>query len=319
MRRFVTWLVLAALLLIALFAARDALRSDRSSSSPALANLGPHPPPLGGPPSIPGRAALARRLQSLGATGALYLTDAKCRRRVLTLPEVRWATPSGLPGTDCGLWSRPPLEDSGIAARQVNARTIEVTSGGWSYGFEGISPAFKPDGTLTFVRGGRLYEWTARCPAAAEIIKFEGMHGIPRCVHRIEPAPGGLRDVVWLTDRDFAAIAGPRGAYSILVVRSGKARRVFEPTGATMGTLQASPGGRFLAARVDGAFTLFRTGSGETAPLPPTGDHLVRAIVWSPDERVAALATNRSLELFTAGRRGGVVRLPLSVTALQWR
>src|SRR5213078_998597 len=98
MRPFVTWLLVAALLAIGLFAARDALRSARASPATAtLRNLGPHPPPLGGPPSIPGRAEAAARLRSLDASGALYLTDATCRRFVLALPSLRWTTPSGLP------------------------------------------------------------------------------------------------------------------------------------------------------------------------------------------------------------------------------
>ncbi len=257
--------------------------------------------------------------ESLGATGALYLTDSTCRRFVLTLPGLRWTTPSGLPGTDCGLWARAPLEDSGIAARQVNAETIDVTSGGWSYGFEGSSPAFKPDGTLTFVRAGGLYEWTARCPSTAQIIEFEGLHAVPRCVRRIEPAPRDVQDVAWLSDRDFAAIAGPRRAASLLVVRNGQERTLYTRAGVTMGALQASPRGRYLAAHVDGAVAFFRAGSAGTRALPPFRDKVVRAIAWSPDERVAALASDRSIEIFPAGGSGQVVDLPLSVIALQWR
>ena len=320
MRPLVTWLLVAALVVIGLFAARDALRSEHASSASApLRNLGPHPAPLGEPPAIPRRADVADRLRSLRATGALYLTDSTCRRFVLTLPGLRWTTPSGLPGTDCGLWARPPLEDSGIAARQVNAETIEVTSGGWSYGFEGISPAFKPDGTLTFVHAGGLYEWTARCPSTAKIIEFEGLHAVPRCVRRIEPAPTHVQDVAWLSDRDFAAIAGHRRAASLLMVRHGQERTLHTRAGVTMGALQASPRGRYLAARVDGALALFRAGSAGTRPLPPFRDKVVRAIAWSPDEHVAALATDRSIEIFPAAGRGQAVDLPLSVIALQWR
>jgi hypothetical protein len=320
MRRLVTWLLVAALIAIGLFAARDTLRSGRASpATPPLRNLGPHPSPLAGPPAIPGRADAAGRLRSLGASGALYLTDSTCRRFVLTLPGLHWTTPSGLPGTDCGFWARPPLEGSGIAARQVNSETIEVTSGGWSYGFEGSSPAFKPNGTLTFVRDGGLYEWTARCPATAKIIEFEGLRTIPRCVHRIEPAPARMQDVAWLTDRDFAAIAGPRRGPSLLVVRGGDQRTVFTRAGATMGALEASPRGRFLAARVDGTLALFRPGASGKSSLPQPGDRLVRTVAWSPDERVAALATDRSIEFIQVSRRGQVVDLPLSVIALQWR
>ena len=124
-------------------------------------------------------------------------------------------------------WRRGIRSVPGIAARQVNSETIEVTSGGWSYGFEGTSPAFKPNGTLTFIRGGRLYEWTARCPATAKIIEFEGLRSVPRCVHPVKPAPSAMQDVAWLTDRDFAAIAGARRDAAVLVVSGGVERTVY--------------------------------------------------------------------------------------------
>jgi len=54
-------------------------------------------------------------------------------------------------------------------------------------------------------------------------------------------------------------------------------------------------------------------------PLPATGDELVRAIAWSPDDRVAALATERSIDVFATAGRGQMVRLPISATTLQWR
>ncbi|HEY7002672.1 MAG TPA: hypothetical protein VH281_00200 [Gaiellaceae bacterium] len=321
MRRLVTWLVVAALVALALFAARDALRGDgRAAPPPATTTGQSHAPVLGPPPSIPARAELATRLKAMGARGALYLTDATCRRFVIVLPALRWTTENGLPGADCGPWAHPPaLEGSGIAARQVDAETIEVTSGGWGYRFEGLAPAFKPDGTLTFIRDGRLYEWTARCPPTAKIVEFEGLHAVPRCVREIEGAPRSMQEVAWLTDRDYAAIAGPQGAASVLVEQNGKEERLFTGVGTRVGALQVSPGGRYLAARLDGALVLFQTGSAGTKPLPATGDDLIRAITWSQDDGVAALATERAIDIFPAGRRRPVVELPISAAKIQWR
>src|SRR4051794_37213162 len=163
MRPLVTWLVVGAVAVIGLFAARDALQSEGTAAEP-VAPAGPAKSAArapAGPPAIPGRVELAAELKKLGARGALYVSDATCRRFILSLPTLTWTTTRELPGSDCGLWTRQPSDaDSGIAARQVNADTIEVTSGGWSFGFEGISPAFKPDGILTFVRDGRVREWT---------------------------------------------------------------------------------------------------------------------------------------------------------------
>jgi hypothetical protein len=316
MRPLLTWIVVGSLLVVGLFAARDAITRNSSRVVTTESETAPPPPP--GPPSIPGRERLVSGLEGLGARGALYLTDVRCRRFVLSLPALRWAA-TGRQPTDCGLWARPPVEaDSGIAAKQVNADTIEVTSGGWSYAFEGSAPAFKPDGTLTFVREGRLYEWTARCPEKAQIIRFQELHDVPRCVEPIAGAPRGIREVAWLTPDRYAAVAGPDGAMSVLVVGDGRERRLFTGVGTRVGALEASPAGSYLAARLDGAFALFRTANPGIRPLPRT-DGLVRGIAWSPDDRLAALVTDSSVRVFPVARPGRSVALPLSVAAARWR
>src|SRR3954470_11095462 len=319
MRPLLTWLVVGSLLVVGLFAARDAITGGSRTVTKAAADTETAPPPPAqGPPALPGRERLVPRLEELGAGGALYLTDVRCQRFVLSLPSLRWAA-SGRQPTDCGLWARPPVEsDSGIAAKQVNADTIEVTSGGWSYAFQGSAPAFKPDGTLTFVRDGRLYEWTARCPAKARIIRFQELHDVPRCVEPITDAPHGIREVAWLADDRYAAVAGPDGAMSVLVVGDGAERRLFTGVGTRVGALEASPAGRYLAARVDGAFALFCTAAPGVRPLPRS-DELVRGIAWSPDDRLAALVTESSVRVFPVGRPKRAVALPLSVAAARWR
>ena len=321
MRPLVTWILVGALLVIGLFAVRDALRSEGAASEP---------PPTGtvesvghasaGPPAIPGRLKLATELKELGARGALYVTDAACRRFVLALPALTWTTSSELPGSDCGLWTRQPgAADSGLAARQFNADTIEVTSGGWSFGFEGISPAFRPDGILTFVRDGRLHEWTGRCPETAQKVVFEGLHEVARCDRAVQGAPHDVREVAWLNVRDYAVVAGPDGATSLEVVRGGRTERLFNSVGARMGALEASPTGRYVVVRLDGALTLFRTDASPALRRLPANDELVRSITWSRDERLAALATESSVAVFPSDAGAGSVRIPISVAALQWR
>jgi len=295
MRPLVTRLLVGALLVIGLFAARDALQSEGTAAEPApptesveSASQAP-----AGPPDIPGRLALVTELKELGARGALYVTDVSCRRFILSLPTLAWTTTSELPGSDCGLWTRQPSDaDTGIAARQVNADTIEVTSGGWSFGFEGTSPAFKPDGILTFVRDGTLREWTGRCPEPARKVVFEGLYDVARCDRPVAGAPRDVREVAWLSVRDYAVVAGPDGATSLEVVRGGRTERLFNSVGARMGALEASPSGRYVVVRLDGALTLFRTDVSRALRPLPANDELVRSITWSRDERLAALATD---------------------------
>jgi hypothetical protein len=321
MRPLVTWLLVGALVVIGLFAARDAFRSEKTAAAPETTGLPETPPEVsGGPPAISGRVQLETQLKELGARGALYVTDANCRRFILSLPTLQWTTPEGLPGPDCGFWTRPPSNaDSGIAARQVNAGTIEVTSGGWSFGFAGTSPAFKPDGILTYVRGGRLYEWTGRCPDSARRVVFEGLHDVRRCSRPIAGAPRSVREIVWLGVREYAVVAGPDGATSLGIVRDGRADWLFNSVGARMGALEASPAGRYVAVRLDGTLTLFRTDSAPGIRRLPTGGELVRSIAWSPDDRLAALATEGTVEFFAPENRGRAVGVPISAATLQWR
>jgi len=322
MRPLVTWLLVGALLVIGLVAARDALQSEGTAAEPALptesvesASQAP-----AGPPDIPRRLALVTELKELGARGALYVTDVSCRRFILSLPTLAWTTTSELPGSDCGFWTRQPSDaDTGIAARQVNADTIEVNSGGWSFAFEGTSPAFKPDGILTFVRDGRLHEWTGRCPETARRVVFEGLHDVARCDRRIAGSPRDVREVAWLSVRDYAVVAGPDGATSLDVVRGGSPDRLFNSVGARMGALDASPSGRYVVVRIDGTLTLFQTEPEPGARLLPGSNELVRSITWSRDERLAALATQDAITFFPAETGRPAVRIPVSAARLQWR
>ena len=317
MRPLVTWLLVGALLVLGLLAARDAFQSEGSAA----------PPPTtedmikaeGGPPEIPGRTMLVTQLKEIGANGLLYVTDVSCRRFVLRLPTLEWTT-NREPGSDCGFWTRQPSDaDTGIAARQVDADTIEVTSGGWSFGFEGTSPAFKPDGILTFVRDGRLREWTGRCPETAQRVVFQGLHDVARCDRPVTGAPDGIREVAWLGLRDYAVISGPDGATSLEVIRGGRRERMFNSVGARMGALEASPSGRYVVVRIDGALTLFRTDTSPGVRPLPANDELARSITWSHDERLAALATDSAVAVFPSDAAGRAVRVPLSVVTVQWR
>src|SRR6187431_1139011 len=122
MRPLVTWLLIGALSVIGLLAARDALQSEGTAAGPAKTE---HSVQAAGPPQISGRLGLVTELKKLGAHGALYVTDATCRRFILRLPTLEWTTTTELPGPGCGVWTRPPSDaDSGIAARQVDAHTI---------------------------------------------------------------------------------------------------------------------------------------------------------------------------------------------------
>jgi hypothetical protein len=322
MRPLGTWVVIGALALIGLFAARDALRGDEAPASSAAAQTlekRRHAPPAVRPPRIADKDRLATELQVLGAGGVLYLTDANCRRYLLGLPALVWTTAQGLPGPACPRAGRPVVsERSGLAAEQVGAETIEVSSEIWSFRFPGFSPAFKPGGTLTFVRDGRVYEWTSACPVGAATVTFRGLREIDRCPRLVRGAPPLAQELVWSGEHDFAAIAGPQGVRSLLVKRDGRAISLFKSVGASLSGLVASPHGRYFGARVGGSMFVFDSHRPGNLALPSAAERST-AVAWSPDERFTALASQSFVYVYRGDRPGRTVTLPLTAIELDWR
>jgi hypothetical protein len=318
MRPLGTWLIVGALALIGLFAVGDALRSDDAPASSAASTL---ETPDQAPPvqarRIANRDRLTIELQALGARGVLYLTDANCRRFLVRLPSLVW-TPQGLPGAVCP--DRTLVDERfGLEASQVGADIIEVRAEDWRLRFEGTAPAFRPEGRLTFIRGGRLFEWSVRCPPAAERVVFRGLRTLVRCPRLVRGAPDRLREVVWLDDRDFAAVTGEEYAPTLVVVRNGSARSVFQALGARMGALESSPGGRFVAVRVDGSLAVFDTRRGRPVPLPPGADGPLMAIAWSEDDRYAVVASERALHVYSPSKPFQGVTIPVAAVDVEWR
>jgi hypothetical protein len=316
MRPLVTWLIVGALALIGLFAVGDALRGDDAPASAPTASA-EHvlrsPPPT----RIVSRDRLAAELRHLGAGGVLYLTDASCRRMLLRLPSIEW-TPQGLPGPVCP--DRTVVDERfGLEASQVDADIIEVRSEDWSLRFEGTAPAFRPQGRLTFIRAGRLFEWTVRCPPAAERVVFRGFHELVRCPRLVSGNPDRLREVVWLNDRDFAAVTGEEYAPTLVVVRRGRVRSVFQALGARMGALESSPSGGYVAVRIDGDLAVFDTRRRRLASLPPGADEPLLAIAWSEDDRYAVVASERALHVYSPADPSQGVTIPVAAVDVDWR
>jgi hypothetical protein len=323
MRPLATWLVVGSLAVLGLFAVRDAFRGqETAASSPRPERLEKrlHAPPGGATaPPIANHVALVRKLRSLGAGGVLYVTNADCRRFLLQLPRLVWTTPQGLPEPDCTAGSKPVIDNRfGVTALQVAADAIEARGEGWRVRFQGTDPTFKPDGTLTFLRGGRLFAWTVRCPRGTTRIIFEGWRMISRCPRPVGGALQDIQEVVWLSNTDFAAVAGQELAPRLIVVRGGSSRTLFQSVGARMGALQASPDQQFLAARLGGELLLFDTHRTGAFPLPRFGAG-GRAITWSPEGRLVAVAGPGFVHVFRLHDPEAAVALPVSAYGLEWR
>jgi hypothetical protein len=324
MRPLATWLVVGGLAVLGLFAARDALQgAPRAQESHPVARADTRaesPPGFEGPPRIDRRLRLSRALDALGAHGVLYLTNAKCRRFLLRIPSLVWTTPEGLPGPDCTRSAQSVVDQRfGIAARQLGPETIDVGSENWRMQFRGSDPAFEPDGTLSFLKNGRLYEWTGRCPPKVETTAFRGLHTLVRCERPVPGGPNRLRELVWLGQGSYAAIAGEEFYSTLVVVRDRKAKTLFRAVGVHLTSLQASPDGRYVAAWVAGTLAVFDAKTGQPKLLPPGAEEGTRAIAWSPDSRYAAVATMYALHLYPAAHAENTVTLPVRAVHVDWR
>jgi hypothetical protein len=281
-----TWLALAAVLAVGAAAVADALHGQLEDASS---------------PSAPGFDRVARIVPPgvpAGFMGAVYYSDAAdgCRLHALALPGFAGKPPPKFRGC---FFSLSPDGETALASDAVwsaegglvaipDEHSFELASTDSSHALhvEGTAPAFKPDGTLTYVRDGDLVEWTTRCELRDGLFTLPGDNATARCVRVLSRAP--VRSVAWLSNSRFAAITA-RGRLVIaeagrVVIRrslpSGRGRHVEPSARGTFFTL-------WIDGRLTGAFD--RAGRQIAFPRVPG----VRSVAWAPSERWALLATVR--------------------------
>lgn len=349
MRSAATWTVVGALAAIALFAAVDALRGEPRPAAPA-------PPErtagarADGPPRIEDRAAVRAELAEAGVTGALYLTDKRCRPWVLELPALAWRSSRSGRAADCRFVLAPdgrralfgdavwhPSADLGAVDQSSleEGAVIEVSSetGDWAFRFTGAKPAFRPDGTLTFVRDGELWEWADACAGDAETAVFRAATSERRCARRVLaraalqrafrgrwPFPRlkgrEIREAVWLDERRAVVLVeGDSGAQVLAVLADGRLLASIGAFGAGVRDLEASPRGTHVAARFHGEVQILD----ERLASRPVGSGRLRGVAWSPDERFTVFATDSSVLVRPPGSpRGPLIDIPIAVADLAW-
>jgi hypothetical protein len=276
--------------------------------------------------------------------GVLYYSDREddCRVLALRLPSLEEAPlphvracrfePSTEPGTgafEAAARRRPPGR---YAAACRRGRV------------EGCAPSWKPDGTLTLIRGGEL--WSAPCVRPAEnrrrecgrkLLSTDDLTGAAHAVQFVPTGPRHLRSVAairvaWLGERRSAVLVRVRlrgrlravGPVTVLALYDG--RRLLRATQyAGAFDLRLSPRRSFLGVLDASGEVAIVTRSGRQlmgpGDLPSPATH---AVAWSPDERWTAVATRWSVFLLPTsdleeGRRPRIIRLPLAVGDLAWR
>jgi hypothetical protein len=325
MRRWTTPLIVAAVVLVALLAAADALRGHDepkgASESPTVTR--------GSPPTL--RDILRRD----AITGFIVYSDADCVLHSLLVPRMLdevVRTDANQPFRMCrfgsgggrylpeGQFASP---DGSLVAECQGGRTAvwELESGIPKRSFRGCPPAWRPDGRLTYAQGDHIMEGGRVLYSAAELRAAVRMHPAVADLAPSIPIFTHATDLAWLDERrlivslEVLVPDGPTMYPSVLF--DGNAI-VGYPShfGSPLRNWVVSPAGSFVAAE-DGTIAA-RDGDVTTRPTNlPDG----RAVAFSPDEQWLAYATETSVYLIGTPRNsepGRIVRLPIVAQDLVW-
>jgi hypothetical protein len=268
------------------------------------------------------RAALAGRLLTDGVSGVLYFVDSACRLHALRLPSLV-ATPAPRDGGCRALvspasappgWSLWP-RNTPLAARCDEHRRVIVSAiaGPSLPMIGGCAPAWRPDGSMTYIRRGAIVQFprTGRAQVLRSASQLDG------ALER-QPALRGLRGwrasrVAWLGPSRFAVLAS-RGSRTVLAVFLGRRIVALKPrVPSHVIELRGSPRGSFVVLGTAGGVLVYDARRRDLPRVRRFG-RLV-SVAWSSDERWLALG--REKEVLLVGPRRSVV-LPLRALDLAW-
>jgi hypothetical protein len=197
----------------------------------------------------------------------------------------------------------------------------ELESGIQKEAFRGCSPAWRPDGRLTYAQGDRIMEGRRVLYSATELRAAVRMHpaiaGLSRRVRIFTHAT----DLAWLDERHLIVTLevfvpdGPTMYPSVLF--DGKTIIGYPSHfGTPLRNWVVSPGGSFVVAE-DGTLAA----PDGTATTLPTNLPAGRAVAFSPDEQWLAYVTDTSTYFVGTPRNsepGRVIRLPIAAQDLVW-
>ncbi|MDX6386439.1 MAG: hypothetical protein QOK34_673 [Gaiellaceae bacterium] len=268
------------------------------------------------------RALLTAQLQIDGADGVLYFVDRDCQLRALRLPSLAAApaprdagcsalvSPSSAP-PGWSLWPR----ETPLAARCVDRRVIVSATAGPSLPMiGGCSPAWRLDGSMTYIRRGAIVQF----PRVGRAQVLRSRNQLAAALERLPALRGStgwrVSRVAWLGSTRFAVIASNH-ARTIAAVFAGRRIVAFRPRLPARGSdLRASPRGRYVVLRDAYGVDLFDARQADF-PRVRRFDGAV-SVAWSSDERWLAVASGSKITL--AGPRNHRVVLPLLALDLAW-
>ena len=316
MRRLRSALVIGAVALVAVAAAVDGIRGGEREPEPRS----------------PGADAVDVASTAESVSGTLVYLDRHCRLHRIALPS--GADANAPRQVSCGLTLDPTgrlAQDDetwqpggALSARCIDGHVLVRASGGEPIlRRRGCSPAWKPDGSLTYVVDGSL-RLSSRLRDRRLLLSARD---VSRAVGPAQATigPTRLREVAWLDDRRFAALLttnkppGPEGLDLLVVFDARRPVRGATFLAPRLSGLVASPRGGHLVVRTGRGpreALAFFDRSGAPSNLSFVNAH---AIAWSPDERWAIAATPRSILLFrTTGPYLRVRRFAIVATDVAW-
>jgi hypothetical protein len=306
MRGIVTWLIVGAVAMLAGAAAVDAIRDDREEPSRPAASS-----------ERLQRGSARTRLRSserAPVSGLLVYADPSCRVFAIGLTALRPHVPSGVrscrfrfsPGDVLSFGrdlSSPRRTESARCRHggvELLARHAIVAR------FRGCSPAWKPDGTLTFISRGEVVA-VYRCAAVRcerDVVLGDDVGG------------GRVANVEWLSNSDAAVIVHESKDGSVLAVLEAGRMAARSRPWTRLSRLRSSSAGRYVAARSDRPPGLILFDRRLRAWSFIEG---ARAIAWSPDERLAAVVTRGGIEIVGATDLKARFRLGFQAVDVAWR
>ena len=272
--------------------------------------------------SLPDRDALAERLRNDQASGVLYFVDAGCRLHALELPSLA-AVPAPRGGGCHAIvspasappgWSLWP-RNTPLAARCDTHRGVIVsaTAGPTLPMIGGCAPAWRPDGSLTYIRHGAIVQFprTGRAQVLRSRRQLAAALARQPALQRL----GGWHAsrVAWLGPARFAVTAS-NGSRTVLAVFSGRRIVALQPRVPSRVTeLRGSPRGSYVVLATAGKVRVYDARRRDLTRVRHLG--ALVSIAWSSDERWRAVAQPGKVQL--VGPRGSVV-LRLRARDLAW-
>ena len=322
-----TWLVIGAVVAIALAAAFDSLRGgdEEPASAPGTTRTEPAT-----------AEALPAEAEPEAFGGVLYYTDESCELRAVRLPTLEAAeapnwddcrfvlSPDGTRASGPGSgWD--PHSDPRIGRLFQSADgSIQVSSNLGPEGepIRGTAPAWRPSGTLTYVAGGELREW----PSDETVLSQNDLAVAVRA-HPDVPDSGRVRravveDTEWLDDDRLAAVLSvpvENAVEHVVAVFEGHRLAWVEFEGPrALFDLRVSPRGLYFAVTNDSTSLLFDSRRG-SIELPALVGSEIHAFTWSPDEQWVAAAAASRVYVFRPGDQVRLRELPIVAGDLAWR